>query len=297
LALLWKLFGVKFVFDQHDLCPEVYQVRFDRPSRLVLRALLLFERLTYRVADHVIATNGSYRQIALRRGQLPLEDVTIVRTGPDSIRMRRTREAPELRQGREHLCCYVGVMGPQDGVDLAVRAAHHYVHGLGRHDCTFVLLGAGDSYDELCRLVHELELDDYVTLPGWADDGLLFPYLSTADLGLCPDPLNPFNDVSTMNKTMEYMAFELPVVSFDLKETRASAQDAAVYVTPNDVGQFAEAIAALLDDPERRRRMAREGRQRIVQLLDWSRQAPAYISVYDRLLGRPHRAENDRLTA
>jgi glycosyltransferase involved in cell wall biosynthesis len=298
LALFWKAFGVRSVFDQHDLCPEVYQVRFSKPSRAVLQALLLFERLTYRVADHVISTNGSYRQIALGRGKLSASDVTVVRTGPDSRRMRRIAEDAQLRRGRKHLCCYVGVMGPQDGVDLAIRAAHHYVHVLGREDCTFALLGAGDSFEELGQLVRELKLDEYVVLPGWADDDLLFPYLSTADIGLCPDPLNPFNDVSTMNKTMEYMAFELPVVAFDLKETRASAGSAALYVEPNDVGLFAEAIASLLDDPQRRRQMGQQGRHRIEQELDWRRQAPAYVSVFERLIGRPQPGPAEaRLTA
>jgi glycosyltransferase involved in cell wall biosynthesis len=177
-------------------------------------------------------------------------------------------------------------MGPQDGVDLAVRAVDVLVHGMGRHDCSFALLGDGDTYEQVRALVRKLDLEDYVAMPGFVDDDQLTAYLSTADLGLCPEPRNLFNEVSTMVKTMEYMAFELPVLAFDLKETRYSAGDAAVYVTANDVTEFAAAIAALLDDPDRRAAMGRAGRRRVEQTLGWPHQAPAYVRVFDELTGR-----------
>ena len=165
LALLFKPFGVRFVYDQHDLCPELYLSKFAKPSRLVYRAVVLLERLTYLFADQVIATNESYRQKALERGKKRPEDVTVVRNGPKTGVLRKGVADPALRRGRQYLCCWVGVMGPQDGVDLLIRAVHHYVTVLKRDDCSFTLLGSGDSYGELVELVKELDLQDYVSLP------------------------------------------------------------------------------------------------------------------------------------
>ena len=232
--------------------------------------LEFLERMTFRTADRVTSTNESYAAVARRRGGKSPEHVTVVRTGPDPRRMARGPEAPEMRRGRRHLVAYIGVMGPQDGVDLAIRAAGEIVHELGRRDISFTFMGAGDSYPELVALRDRLGLQDHVELPGRVPDSFVTQVLSTADLGLCPDPMNPLNDVSTMNKTMEYMAFGLPVVAFDLRETRVSAGDSAVYVEPNDVGLFARASgrpagppgAALDDGPDRsraRRRRARLG--------------------------------------
>jgi glycosyltransferase involved in cell wall biosynthesis len=283
LAALFKPFGKRFVFDQHDLCPEVYVSRFPSGSRFVKRALLLLERATYRLADHVIATNESYRKTAMRRGGLPPDRVTVVRTGPDPERLTRGEPAPAWRGGRRYLVAYLGVMGPQDGVDLALRAAARLVRS-GRDDVRFVFIGSGDSYDELVTLADELGIADDVTFTGRVPDETVFEIFSTSDVGLSPDPLNPLNDVSTMNKTMEYMAFELPVVAFDLRETRVSAGPAAVYVEPNDTDLFATAIVELLDDPDRRQEMGRLGRERVERELAWRHQAPRYVGVYASLL-------------
>jgi glycosyltransferase involved in cell wall biosynthesis len=287
LAWLYKPLKKRFVYDQHDLAPEVYESRFDQPSRALLWGLRLLEWLTYRTADRVIATNASYREVALARGGKAPEDVVVVRNGPDPQRMRRGPSRPELRNGRRHLCCYLGMMGPQDGVDLLVRAVDVLVHEMGRQDCSFALLGEGDSHQQVRELVHELDLEDYVTMPGFVVDDELRAYLSTADVGLCPEPRNPLNEVSTLVKVMEYMAFELPVVAFDLKETRLSAGDAAVYVTPNETKEFAAAIAALLDDPDRRAAMGRAGRSRVEEVLAWPHQAPVYVAVFDQLTRGP----------
>jgi glycosyltransferase involved in cell wall biosynthesis len=175
-------------------------------------------------------------------------------------------------------------MGPQDGVDLAIRAAGEIVHGLGRDDISFTFMGAGDSYSELVALRDGLGLQDHVELPGRVPDSFVNKVLSTADLGLCPDPLNPLNDLSTMNKTMEYMAFGLPVVAFDLRETRVSAGDSAVYVEPNDVGLFARGVVGLLDHPELRSTMGRIGRERVVHELAWEHQQRAYLEVFEDLV-------------
>ena len=282
LAMPFKLFGKKFVFDQHDLCPEVYESRFPKGSRLVYRALRLLERATYALSDQVIATNDSYRATAMRRGGVPPNRVSVVRTGPDPERLQRGNPVPSWRQGRRYLCAYLGVMGPQDGVDLALRAAAEVVRS-GREDVHFVFLGAGDSYDELVALAADLDLANFVTFTGRVPDQTVFEVLSTADLGLCPDPLNPLNNVSTMNKTMEYMAFNLPVVAFDLKETKVSAADAAIYVRPNDTDAYAGALLALLDDPEKRARMGAYGRLRVENVLAWTHQAPKYVGLYKNL--------------
>jgi glycosyltransferase involved in cell wall biosynthesis len=284
-ALAWpfKRIGKKFVFDQHDLCPEVYESRFPDGSRALLRGLRLLEKVTYATADHVISTNDSYRATAVTRGNVANGDVTVVRTGPDPDRLRRGATNPDWRRGRRYLCAYLGVMGPQDGVDLALHAAAELAR-TGRDDVQFVFMGKGDSTESLVQLADELGISDIVTFTGRVPDEVVSEVLSTADLGLSPDPLNPLNDVSTMNKTMEYMAFELPVVAFDLKETRVSAAEAAAYVRPNDVAAYARAICELLDDPDRRRLMGQTGRKRVVDVLAWQHQSPHYVATFERLL-------------
>ncbi len=278
--------GSRFVFDHHDLCPELYDSRFPEGRGLPRRGLIALEKATFRTADHVVATNASYAEIALRRGDKSPANVTVVRTGPDPQLLRRKAAVPALRRGRRRLVAYIGVMGPQDGVDLAVRAAAHVVHSLGREDVSFTFMGAGDSYDDIVKLRDALGLRDYVELPGRVPDDTVMDVLSTADVGLSPDPKNPLNDVSTMNKTLEYMAFGMPLVAFDLKETRVSADGSASYVPSGDVAAYAQAIVELLDDDSRREAMGRAGRLRIEEELGWPHQRDAYVSVYDGLVGR-----------
>ena len=286
IALMLRAFdGTKFVFDHHDLCPELYQSRFPRGSRFPHRALLWLEKITHKSANHVISTNDSYRDIAIGRSGKPSAAVTVVRSGPDPNRLSRGLAAPALRRGRTYLAVYIGVMGPQDGVDIVVRAADIIVHELHREDIAFTLIGAGDSYADLVALRDELGLAGHVEFTGRASDEQVARIMSTADVGLSPDPKNPLNDVSTMNKTMEYMAFELPVVAYDLRETRVSADEAAVYVTPNSVADYAAAIVELMDDEPRRNRLGKLGRRRVEQELAWSHQERAYLAVYRALLG------------
>jgi glycosyltransferase involved in cell wall biosynthesis len=275
----------RFVFDHHDLSPELYKSRFPDGPKLPYKLLRALERTTHRTADHVISTNDSYRDVAVRRSGKSASDVTVVRTGPDPERLQRGPASPELRRGRRFLAAYIGVMGPQDGVDIVVRAADVVVNQKGRDDIAFTLIGSGDCFDDLVALRDELGLAGYVEFTGRAPDELVARILSTADIGLSPDPMNPLNDVSTMNKTMEYMAFELPVVAFDLRETRVSAGDAGVYVTPNEVHDYAEAIVALMDDEPRRARLGKLGRVRVEQELAWGHQERAYLGVYRRLIG------------
>ena len=277
--------GSKFLFDHHDLCPELYESRFPDGASLPHRGLLFLERMTFRTADRVTSTNESYAAVAVRRGRKRPEHVTVVRTGPDPDKLTPVPEDPALRRGRAHLAAYLGVMGPQDGVDLVLAAADEIVHEMGRQDIAFTLMGAGDCYDDLVAERDRRGLQGHVELTGRVPDETVANVLSTASVGLCPDPKNPLNDVSTMNKTMEYMAFHLPVVAFDLRETRVSAGDAAVYAEPNEVADFARKIVELVDDEERRTAMGRLGRERVERELAWTHQQRGYVAVYDELSG------------
>jgi len=256
LAAFYKLRGKKFVFDQHDLCPEVYRARFGSPrSNLLLKGLSLLEKLSYKTANLVIATNESYKRIALERGKVREENIFVVRTGPDSEKLKQLESEPELKRGRKYMVCYLGVMGPQDGVDYFLRAAEIITKNHERNDILFVLIGGGDSFNELKRLSIELGLQEHTLFTGRISDSELVRYLSTADVCVGPDPKNELNDNSTMNKIMEYMAMGKPIVSFDLKETRFSAGDAALYAWPNDTEDFSNKILELLGDENKRKEM------------------------------------------
>lgn len=292
LGAFWKARGRRFVFDQHDLCPEVFEARFGHGG-LLHRGLLWLERQSYRVADRVISPNPAYRDIALQRGRLPARDTAVVMSTPDPDRMSRGQAHPDLRGPFEHLVCYVGIMGPQDGVDSLLAWIDAYVHRLGRTDTRFALLGFGDSYEALLARSARLGLDPWVTFTGPVDHEELGRWLSTADLGVTPDPQNEFNHRSTMNKTLEYMAHEVAVLASDLRETRRCAGDAAVYVSGADPLEAARAIAELLDDRDRRARMGRIGRSRIENELAWSLQARAYVQVFDDLTSAGRRTLPD----
>lgn len=298
LARLYRRRGVRFVYDQHDLNPELFLSRFGEPrsrlKRVQYDALLWLERMTYRTADHVISTNASYRRIATERGGRRLEDVTVVRSGPDT-RVMRPVQAPEGAPPRaRHSLVYLGIMNPQDNVDVVLDVLAELVHARGRTDVEATLLGFGDAFDGLVRRSRDLGLDDVVTFTGRADAGMIAEHLSAAAVGLCPDRKTPLNDVSTMNKTMEYMAYALPSVSFDLVETRVSGGDTCLYVPSGDVTAFADAVERLLDDPALRLAMARAARDRVCRDLDWRAQSEAYVGVYDRLVGVPRRLNAPR---
>ena len=276
--------GARFVFDQHDLVPELYLSRFDRGRDLLYRAVCRLERLTYRAADVVIATNESYREVALTRGGKRPDEVFVVRSAPAVERFRRLPPDESIKRGKPYLLCYLGVMGPQDGVDYALRSLARLRDDVGRADWHAVFVGAGDTFDEMVTLSRELGLADDVEFTGRIPDEDLLRYLSTADVCLAPDPMNPLNDVSTMNKIMEYMAMARPIVSFDLREARVSAGDAAVYAPANDESEFAKRIAALLDDPAERRRMGELGQARVSGPLSWENSRKALLAAYDAAL-------------
>jgi glycosyltransferase involved in cell wall biosynthesis len=279
VALPLKLRGARVIFDQHDLVPELYQSRFGGGNNLLYRCVVALERLTYRVADVVIATNGSYRSAALDRGRKAPEQVFVVRSAPDLSRFAGGIPDPALKRGREHLLCYLGVMGPQDGVDYALKSLAA-MRDIRPDDWHAVFVGGGDCFDEMRALASQLGLDDHVTFTGRIPDDELLAYLSTADVALSPDPHNPLNDVSTMNKVLEYMAVGLPIVSFELREARVSAGDAARYVECNDTAAFAAATSALLDDPAERQRRGRIGQGRVAGALNWDHSKVQLLAAY-----------------
>jgi glycosyltransferase involved in cell wall biosynthesis len=282
-ALSLRRAGTRFVFDHHDLMPELCRTRFgDR--RLPRLASLAAERVAFRVADVVISTNESYREIALRRGHRRPEDVFVVRNGPDIRWFAPVSPDPSLRRGRAHLIGYLGVMASQDGVDHAIHALAELRRR--RDDWRAVFLGDGECLEEMRALVRELGLDDVVDLPGWTYDDQLRRVISTCDVCLAPDPPNPLNEMSTLVKIVEYMAMSRPVVSYDLRESRRSAGDAAVYARPGDIADFAGRIDELLSDPERRWVMGRLGRKRVETELAWEHSARRLRAAYRHALGR-----------
>lgn len=283
LAGFYRLFGKKFVFDHHDLAPEMFDVKYHGKFKLLKRMLLALERMTFKTAKIVLCTNDSYRRAAIVRGRKDPEDVYVVRTGPDLRRLQPTEPMPELKNGRRFLVCYLGEMCPQDGVDLLLEAVDHYVRGLGRRDAQFVFVGGGPAMPAMKRLSELMGLEEWVRFTGRVTDQELCRILSTADVCVDPDPWSPWANSSTMNKILEYMAFGKPIVAFDLEEHRRSAERAAIYVRPNDVRRFAQAIADLLDQPELRRFMGRYGYERVRNRLAWQHTQKALLAAYHRL--------------
>lgn len=282
-ALPLRLRGARLLFDHHDLVPELFESRFGGRGPLY-RVSTLLERLTFALAHVVISTNESYREVAIARGRVAPEHVHVVRSAPDLSRFVPVDPQPELKRGKPHLLCYLGVMGPQDGVDYALRSLVQLHDRLGRDDVHATFIGSGDAFDDLVALSRELGLEEMVEFTGRVPDATVQAYLSTADVCLAPDPKNPLNDVSTMNKIVEYMAMRRPLVSFDLREARVSAGDAAVYATPNDEGEFARLVAELLDDPERRTEMGRIGRERVERSLSWATSRENLLRAYEDVL-------------
>ncbi len=279
--------GTRFVFDHHDLVPELYRSRFgggQGPLYFVARAL---EQVAFRLADVVIATNESYRAIAIERGRKRPEDVFVVRNGPNLERFRPAEPNPVLRRGREHLIAYLGIMGPQDGVDHAIRALGWLASR--RRDWHATFIGDGDVLEDMRRLARDLGIAEHVEFAGWRGDDDIRAILSTADVCLAPDPPSPLNDVSTMIKVAEYMAMGRPVVSYPLPETRISAGDAILYAVAGDPHSLGRLVDELLDDPDRRARLGALGRSRVEERLAWEHSTQALRSAYERALAQSAR--------
>ena len=282
-AVPFKLLGKKFVFDQHDLCPELYRSRYSAAEGVYTRFLRMFEWCSLKLADVTIATNESYKQIQIERANKNPADIFVVRNGPNQMRMTPAAPSARLKGMNKSILCYVGSLNPQDGVDYLLRSLRHLLHGLKRSDFYCVIMGSGDSLQDLRDLAGNLQLNGCVELTGFISDEDLQANLAAADICVDPDPSSPLNDVSTWIKVMEYMASAKPIVSFDLKETRFSARDAAIYVEPNDEAEFAEAIAQLMDRPELQNKMGTYGRRRVEEELQWAKVGKNLLSAYETL--------------
>lgn len=289
IGLFYKMFGKKFVFDHHDLAPELYLARSRAQNGLIHKILLLEESLCLRGADMVIATNESYKAIDIQRGRKNPESIFVVRNGPDLTQKMFQPVSPdeELVNMGKKILVYIGVMGPQDGVDYLVRSLHKLVYDLHRKDFYCLVIGYGEELEYVKKLAQDLKMEEYVVFTGFIPRADLVRYISTADICLDPNPSNPLNDHSTWVKVLEYMAFAKPIVSFDLKETRYSAQEAAVYVTPNDELAYAKAIADLMDDPDRRKKMGECGSKRVREHLSWQHVSKNLLAGYAWLFNPP----------
>ena len=282
----WKLFGKKFLFDHHDANPELYEAKFGKRG-FFWKLMLLLEKLTFKTADISLATNESYKRIAVTRGGMPPEKVFVVRSGPSLERMKVLPPVLSLKKQKKYLVGYVGVMGRQEGIDYLLRAAAHIVHDLGRRDVHFGLVGGGTSLEEMKRLAAELGLGEYVTFTGRVPDAEMLAMLNTADVCVNPDVANEMNNISTMNKVMEYMALGKPMVQFDLAEGRFSAQQASLYARQNNAFDFADKILELLDNEEKRKAMGAFGRRRVMEELEWRHEVPKLLAAYEALWARP----------
>jgi glycosyltransferase involved in cell wall biosynthesis len=280
IARFFKLFGKRFIFDHHDINPELYEAKFGRRD-VWYRLLCRLERWTFATADVSIATNESYRRIAIERGGMDPANVFIVRSGADLSRVRLLPPRPELRRGRKYLVGYVGVIGKQEGLDLLLQAIAHLRTELRRDDVHFIIVGGGTELAALRELAQRLSLGDCVEFTGRIPDAELWEIMSTADVCVNPDRANEMNDKSTMNKILEYMALGKPIVQFDLTEGRFSADESSAYARPNDVVDFARKLCELLDDPERRATMGAIGRSRVESGLAWHHQIPTLLKAYD----------------
>jgi glycosyltransferase involved in cell wall biosynthesis len=279
IGLFFKLFGVRFIFDHHDLNPELFEAKFRRRGfgyKLVCWA----ERLTFRTANVSIATNESYREVAMLRGSMKREQTFVVRSCPDLSRVRKRVPRLDLMEGRRYMVVYLGVMGPQDGIDLWLHSIATIVHEQKREDILFVLIGTGTEFPLLKALAAQLGLENCTRFPGRISDEEVAAYFSTATVGIAPDPATPMNDKSTMNKILEYMAYGLPIVLFDLTEGRRSAGDAALYARSDDSEDFGQKVLNLLDSESLRAELGARGRKRIEETLNWDHERLALLEAY-----------------
>jgi len=285
VALPFKLLGKKFIFDHHDLCPELYRSRYRTGEGFFTQLLRVFEWCSLKLADITIATNESYKRVQMERAKRDPRTIFIVRNGPDKLRMSQVQPSSRLKAMNKCILCYVGSLNPQDGVDYLLRSLRYLLNDLKRSDFHCVIMGTGDSLQDLRDLAGTLQLNGCVELTGFVSDEDLQSNLAAADICVDPDPSSPLNDVSTWIKIMEYMAYAKPIVSFDLKETRFSAGEAAAYAKPNGESEFAEMIAHLMEQPELRRKMGTYGRQRVEQELQWTKVGQNLLTAYESLFG------------
>ncbi len=271
-----------FLFDHHDVCPQLYEAKFRRRG-FFWWLLVIAEYLTFKLSDISIATNQSYRKIAIKNGRMPAEKVFVVRSGPNLDRIKPVSPDARWLNGRKFLVAYVGVISKSEGLDLLLQAVDHIVYKLGRTDIQFVVVGSGPEWHTITRLCAKLQLGDYITFTGRVDDTILLKVLSTADVCVNPDRVSSMTNISTMNKIMEYMAIGKPIVQFDVTEGRFSAEEASLYAKKNDPIDFADKILELIGDPKKRARMGKFGQRRVTDELAWSHEQPKLLAAYDAL--------------
>lgn len=284
LAWWYRLRGVRYLFDHHDVGPELFEAKFGKKG-LLHRIMLIWERMTFWTASVSIATNESFRAIAMSRGKMAPEDVFVVRSAPRIEKFEIRPAVPDWRKAGT-MIGYVGVIGQQEGMDLLVAAADHLIRVLGKADVHFAIVGFGPEVPQVQADVARRQLQPWFTFTGamYGDD--LLAVLNSCDIGVSPDPKNAMNDISTMNKIMEYMTLEKPAVQFDLKEGRASAEGASLYAAANDPVDFAAKLAWLIDHPEEGRQMGKAGRKRVVERLSWDHSVPQLLAAYDRIFAK-----------
>lgn len=283
LGLIWRLVNKRFLFDHHDLSPEMYEAKYKKKGDWLYWSLLWLEKMTFATAHTVIVTNQSYKENACGRGGVTVENVFIVRSGPDSARFTLCRPEPALKQGRRFMCSYLGKMCEQDGVDYLLRVVKILCVERGRRDILFVFIGGGPAQPALVRYAAELKVSEHCHFTGYLPDKEISRYLSTTDVAVDPDPKTAWADKSTMNKMMEYMFFGCPIVAFDLKENRISAQDSALYVTPNSEEEMANTIASLLTNARKRHKMSEYGKARVRSDLLWENSIPSLLKAYEHV--------------
>jgi glycosyltransferase involved in cell wall biosynthesis len=283
IALAFKPLGVRFVFDHHDLSPELYEAKFEKLGWMY-KIVRLAERLTFRAADLSIATNGSYKNIAIERGKMKPEKVLVVQTCEDQSEVNRVQQKPQLKRGKRHMVLYVGVMERQDGLRLLIESIKYLVKQKGRKDIQFVLVGSGTELPVLKKLATESGVDDFVEFTGLLPHQEVGPYMATADVCVAPDPLNPLNNKSTMIKILEYMAYGRPIVLYELEEGRRTAGEGALYARPNDATDFAIQIEKLLDSEQLRKNLGEFGRKRTREELNWKIQSARLVGAYASLV-------------
>jgi glycosyltransferase involved in cell wall biosynthesis len=282
VALFFKLFGVKYVFDHHDINPELYIAKYGKKG-FFYQFLILVERLTFATANYSIATNESYKAIAIKRGKMPAEKVQVVRSGPKLDRLRLTEGNQKYKKGRSYLIGYVGVIGEQEGLDLLLESVRHIVSK--RKDVQVAIVGGGTDLEKVKALTTQMQLNEYVDFYGRVDDETMVDILNTADVCVNPDRPTEMNNLSTMNKIMEYMALKKPIVQYDLKEGRFSADKASLYAENTSTTDFGDKIIWLLEHPEQREEMGNIGYERIIKELSWEYESKKLISFYANVFG------------
>jgi glycosyltransferase involved in cell wall biosynthesis len=282
---MWRLFGKKTVFDHHDLTPELFATKFRVERSLVLSFFYFAERRMLRAVHKVVATNDSYKEIAVRRGARAGSDIVVVRNAPDPARFSMRPAEAAWRGTAPQMVAFLGEIGEQDGLDVLIRAIAAIKAELGANAVHYVVMGAGPYYERIVAYAASLGVAGDITFTGRADNDTICRVLSTADVAVDPCPFSPHANVSTATKIMEYMFFSLPIVAFDLLETRRSGADSLCYARLGDEAHFSRLIIELLRDGERRRSLGGAARLRLDSALCWRESTRNLVSLMDGLVG------------